>query len=46
MHINILGNSEDVSMWITELARATRCKCFSHILFDFSHLFLRYFKKT
>lgn len=39
MHIKIPSNSEDVSVCIIEPAKATQCKCFSHILLDFSNLF-------
>lgn len=39
MHIKILSNSEDVSVWIIEPAKVMQYKCFSHNLLDFSHLF-------
>lgn len=39
MHIKIPSNSEDVSVWIIEPAKAMQYECFSHSLLDFSHLF-------
>lgn len=39
MHIKILSNSEDISVWIIEPAKVMQYKCFSHSLLDFSHLF-------
>lgn len=39
MHIKIPSNSENVSVWIIEPAKAMQCKCFSYSPLDFSHLF-------